>query len=359
VSFEADAAVYDRHVGRYAAQLSAALIDTVRVAPSNHVLDVGCGPGGLTRALVDLVGAENVAAVDPSKSFVAACEARVPGADVREGVAESLPFDDGAFDVVLSQLVVNFMVDADAGLAEMRRVARRGGSVASCVWDYADGMTMLRALWDGALDGDPDAPDEGRTMRYCSEPELRELWRRGGLRDVNTGALVVEAAYDDFDDYWIPFTAGFRTLGRLLRFARCPPAGSIARGRLSPAWRACKAVHADGARVVRARARDLSLRKYAVDLRGRLALVGCALGERSELRAGTAGSLAESLEGLVDADPVPPGQHTFRPLDDNSRVERRLQLRDPLEQELGRAVGLPITRPQQRVGALVHVKGQR
>jgi SAM-dependent methyltransferase len=213
VSFEADAEVYDRHVGRYSAQLSAALIEAARVTRGDRVLDIGCGPGGLTRALADLVGAENVAAVDPSKSFVAACETRVPGADVREGVAESLPFDDGAFDVVLSQLVVNFMRDADAGLAEMRRVARRGGSVASCVWDYADGMTMLRAFWDGALDLDPEAPDEARTMHYCSEPELRELWRRGGLHDVETGALVVEAAYDDFDDYWSPFPSGLAPSG--------------------------------------------------------------------------------------------------------------------------------------------------
>jgi SAM-dependent methyltransferase len=213
VSFEADAAVYDRHVGRYAAELSAAHIAAARVARGDHVLDVGCGPGGLTRALADLVGAENVAAVDPSKSFVAACGTRVPGADVREGAAESLPFEDGAFDVVLSQLVVNFMRDADAGLAEMRRVARGGGSVASCVWDYADGMTMLRAFWDGALDLDPDAPDEARTMRYCSEPELRDLWLRGGLHDVDTGVLVVEAAYDNFDDYWAPFPTGLAPSG--------------------------------------------------------------------------------------------------------------------------------------------------
>jgi hypothetical protein len=105
------------------------------------------------------------------------------------------------------------MRDADAGLAEMRRVTRDGGVVASCVWDYADGMTMLRAFWDGALDIDPNAPDEGQTMRYCSEGELGELWGRAGLHDVETGALVVDASYTDFDDYWSPFPTGIAPSG--------------------------------------------------------------------------------------------------------------------------------------------------
>jgi SAM-dependent methyltransferase len=213
VSFEVDAAVYDRHVGRYAPQLSAALVEAAGVVAGDQVLDVGCGPGGLTRALAELVGAERVAAVDPSKLFVDACHERVPGADVREGAAEALPFDSTTFDVVLSQLVVNFMRDADAGLAEMRRVTREGGVVASCVWDYVEGMTMLRAFWDGALDVDPNAPDEGRTMPYCNEADLGELWRHSGLQNVETGALVVEASYEDFDDYWAPFPTGLAPSG--------------------------------------------------------------------------------------------------------------------------------------------------
>src|SRR6266542_2048804 len=135
MSFEADAAIYDKHVGRYTPQLSAALVQAAGVTPGDVALDVGCGPGGLTQALAELIGAGNVAAVDPSRSFVGACRARVPDADVREGAAESLPFADDAFDATLSQLVVNFMRDADAGLAEMVRVTTRGGTVASCVWD--------------------------------------------------------------------------------------------------------------------------------------------------------------------------------------------------------------------------------
>jgi ubiquinone/menaquinone biosynthesis C-methylase UbiE len=207
-SFEAPADAYDRHVGRYSAQLSRAFIAAVGIAPTDDALDIGCGPGGLTRALADIVGEQRVSAVDPSESFSAACRERVPGADVRRASAEQLPFGDDTFDVVVSQLVVNFLSDAQGGVREMARVARTDGVVAACVWDYAEGMTMLRAFFDAALELDPEAPDEGRTMRYCSEHELRELWQQAGLADVATGALEVEATYESFDDYWWPFPLG-------------------------------------------------------------------------------------------------------------------------------------------------------
>jgi SAM-dependent methyltransferase len=213
MTFEASPEVYDRHVGRYAPALSAALIRVAGVEPPARALDVGCGPGGLTFALAQLLGASAVAGVDPSESFVEACSARVPGADVRLGAAERLPFENEAFDTVLSQLVVNFLADPERGASEMCRVARPGGAVAACVWDYSDGMRMLRAFWDAALELDPAAPDEGATMRFCREGELAELWQRCGLGEVEHGALEVEASYADFDDFWAPFPTGLAPSG--------------------------------------------------------------------------------------------------------------------------------------------------
>jgi len=212
LSFEQPRDVYDRHVGRYSTRLAEALIERTGVRGGDRALDVGCGPGPVTEVLAARLGAENVAAVDPSEAFADACRARVPGADVRIATAELLPFDDDSFDVVVSQLVVNFMKDPEAGVREMARVARR--TVSSCVWDYAGEMWMLRRFWDGALDVDPDAPDEGRTMRHCSAEELAALWQVAGLRDVETGELVVGAAYDDFDDYWSPFPHGIAPSGQ-------------------------------------------------------------------------------------------------------------------------------------------------
>ncbi|HEV7461508.1 MAG TPA: methyltransferase domain-containing protein, partial [Solirubrobacteraceae bacterium] len=156
-TFRVSADAYDRHVGRYGPQLARALIGAAGVRPGQRVLDVGCGPGALTHELAAVLGPDAVVAVDPSDSFAAACRERNPGVDVRGGTAEGLPLSDAAVDAVLSQLVINFCSDPDAAVAEMRRVVRPGGVVAGCVWDYADGMELLRAFWDAAREIDPEA----------------------------------------------------------------------------------------------------------------------------------------------------------------------------------------------------------
>jgi len=122
--FTSAADAYDHHVGRYGVQLAAGLVEVADIRPGQRVLDVGCGPGPLTRALADRAGEGNVSALDPSPEFVDTCRARMPGADVRVGVAEQLPFSSNTFDDALAQLVVQLMDDRDAGVAEMIRVTR-------------------------------------------------------------------------------------------------------------------------------------------------------------------------------------------------------------------------------------------
>jgi SAM-dependent methyltransferase len=204
------AEAYDRHVGRYGAQLASRLVEVAGLRPGQRALDVGCGPGPLTRVLGDRLGANNVAAVDPSEPFAAACRSRVPGADVRVAVAEELPFDANEFDAVLAQLVVQLMDDRDKGVREMVRVARPRGVVAACVWD-SRAMPLLQSFWDAALTVAPEqagALDEGKRVGYPRAAELAELWEVCGLRQVSTGELSVETSYGSFDDLFAPFAAG-------------------------------------------------------------------------------------------------------------------------------------------------------
>lgn len=218
-TFFASAEAYRRFVGRYSEALANALVGFARVEPGMRALDVGCGPGGLAAVLAERVGAANVSAVDPSEPFVEACRARLPAADVRVAGAEELPFSADSFEAVLSQLVVNFMDDPEQGVREMARVARRGGIVASCVWDYGEGMTLLRAFWDAAHEVEPEraAGADESTMRWCGEGELAELWRSAGLEDVRFGPLVVSARYEDFDDLWSPFPTGIGPAGAFVK----------------------------------------------------------------------------------------------------------------------------------------------
>jgi SAM-dependent methyltransferase len=202
---------YNAFVGRYGPQLAAELTSFADVHAGQRALDVGCGTGALTETLARLVEPENVSAVDPSEPFVEACRTRAPGVEVVVGAAEALPFPDDAFDVTLSQLVVNFMRDAEAGVREMARVTRPGGAVASCVWDYGGEMTLLRSFWDAARDVAPDeaaAADEAAVMGWSREGELAELWRRAGLEDVRSDGLTVSASYASFEDLWWPLPAG-------------------------------------------------------------------------------------------------------------------------------------------------------
>jgi SAM-dependent methyltransferase len=209
--FRVQADAYDRHVGRYGTQLATALCDYARVEPGMRALDVGSGPGALTEVLALRLGAVNVTAVEPSEPFAKACRARVPGVEMVVADAQVMPFADGTFDAVLSQLVVNFIDDAPAGVREMARVARPGGVVAACVWDYAEEMTLLRAFWDAAREVVPALAaehDEGIVMRWCADGELAVLWEAAGLREVRSDALRVRATYRNFDDLWEPFPQG-------------------------------------------------------------------------------------------------------------------------------------------------------
>jgi len=246
MQFAAPAEHYDRFMGRYLPTLSVALADAAGVGSGMRVVDVGCGPGGLTGELVARVGAENVAAIDPAPQFAAACRDRNPGADVREGVAEELPWADGEFDVALSSLVIAFMRDPDQGVREMRRVTRPGGVVAACMWDIAGGgMTMLRIFWAAVPEVDRDARGE-RRMAGTAVGDIVQRFERAGLEDVTGSALTARADYAGFEDFWEPFTLEVGPAGQYVR--------SLPDGQRAIVREACRTVLPDRPFTLEARA---------------------------------------------------------------------------------------------------------
>ena len=193
-AFQATGDAYDLFMGRYSRSLAPAFADWAGVAQLGSALDVGCGPGALTAVLVDRLGAGSVSAMDPSPPFVEECRRRFPNVDVRHGRAETIPFEDNSFDGAFAQLVLHFVSDPEGAAVEFRRVVRPGGVVAACVWDFAEGMQMLRHFWDAALVLNPTAEDEARTMRFGREGEVSDLFRSAGLADVEESTLAVNAS---------------------------------------------------------------------------------------------------------------------------------------------------------------------
>jgi SAM-dependent methyltransferase len=212
VSFDVAADSYDRFMGRYSEPLAPRFADFAGVEPGQRAVDVGCGPGALTAELVGRLGAEAVAAVDPSEPFVAAARERHPGVDVRRAAAEELPFPDAGFDVALAQLVVHFMTDPIAGLREMARVTRPGGRVAACVWDHGGGRGPLSLFWTAARQVDSGVADESK-LPGAREGHLAELFAAAGLHDVKDTELAVRKEYASFDEWWEPFTLGVGPAG--------------------------------------------------------------------------------------------------------------------------------------------------
>ena len=204
-----DGKAYEHFMGRWSRQVAPRFVRWLRAAPERRWVDVGCGTGALTAAVLQEAAPVSVLGLDPSAGFIE--EARRQVADARVqfevGAAEEVP--PGVADVVVSGLMLNFTPDPAAALAAMAAAAP-GGTVAAYVWDYAGRMQLLRMFWDVACALDVAAIDldEGQRFPLCEPNALRELWQRTGLTDISTASIEVETEFEDFEDLWAPFLEG-------------------------------------------------------------------------------------------------------------------------------------------------------
>ena len=192
--------------------MAAEFLDWLAIPPGRRWLDIGCGTGILTQAILARFDPRSVVGVDPSDGFLERARSNVwdERTTFVAGSADATGLDDGAADVAVAGLVLNFVPDVDAALAEARRVLHPGGVIAGYVWDYAKGMEMMRRFWDVAIALDPAARalDEGPRFPVTAEGGLARAFASAGFEEVRTRPIDVPTVFTGFDDLWTPFLGG-------------------------------------------------------------------------------------------------------------------------------------------------------
>lgn len=203
--------LYEQYVGRWSRQVAPRFVDWLKVPPGRRWLDVGCGTGALCAAILEKASPSSVVGVDPSSGFRETAQRHLGDrVSLHPGNATAIPLANASVDVVVSGLVLNFVPDQPAALAEMARVAGPGGMVAAYVWDYAEKMQLMRYFWDAAISLDAGVAQMDELVRFpiCRPEPLKQLFADAGLDDVEVMAIDIATSFASFADYWAPFLGG-------------------------------------------------------------------------------------------------------------------------------------------------------
>ena len=208
----ANGASYEGYVGRWSRLVAHEFLRWLAVPPQVCWLDIGCGTGALSQAILEVASPQSLLGVDPSEGYLALAHEQIQDsrAEFLQGEAQALPVSSSAYDAVVSGLVLNFVPHPSQALKEMVRAVRTGGTVAAYVWDYAGQVQLLRSFWDAAVALDPAARafDEGQRFPLCQPEPLRQLFQAARLEKVEVRSIDVPTTFRNFDDYWSPFLGG-------------------------------------------------------------------------------------------------------------------------------------------------------
>jgi SAM-dependent methyltransferase len=243
---------YEQYVGRWSRRVALQFLSWLKIPAGRRWLDVGCGTGALSAAILDQCAPVSVIAVEPSEGFLEKAKEQL-GSRVllRRGSAAEIPLDDRSVDVTVSGLVLNFVPNGRAAVSEMARVTAPRGTIAAYVWDYSGKMELMRHFWDAAVELNPEAAklDEGVRFPVCRPEALTELFAGAGLRGVEVTAIDVTTSFAGFEDYWRPFLGG---QGPAPAYAMA--LDDTERGRLAKRIRERLSIQADGSISLTARA---------------------------------------------------------------------------------------------------------
>lgn len=200
---------YERFMGRWSTLAVQKFLSWLDIVPARIWLDVGCGTGSLTKLILEKYQPKEIIAIDSSSDFISHAQRSIvhPSVHFRVGLAQSLEIDSDSIEVVVSGLVLNFVPQPKEAILEMIRVTKPGGKIGIFLWDYADGMQMLRYFWDAAVELDKNARehDEGVRFPICRKGQLESLIKEVGLKQIEATAVEIKTVFQSFDDYWQPF----------------------------------------------------------------------------------------------------------------------------------------------------------
>lgn len=204
---------YDQYMGRWSRQLAPLFLDWLDAGRHARWLDVGCGTGALSAAILQSCDPRGVQGIDPSEGFVAQARANVADAraSFRVGDAQAIDAPDASVEAAVSALAINFVPNKIKALAELARVTRPGWVAAFYVWDYpGGGVEFIRAFWTAASELDATAAGltEDKRFPFCTRDGLLDLAKQAGWRNAESTALEAPSVFKDFDDFWRPFTLG-------------------------------------------------------------------------------------------------------------------------------------------------------
>ncbi|MEZ4668955.1 MAG: class I SAM-dependent methyltransferase [Anaerolineae bacterium] len=205
-------AAYEPYVGRWSRLVAQDFVKWLSIADNRSWLDVGCGTGALSQAILSAAAPRSLVGIDSSEGFLAHARQTIHDARVRFEVADAqvIPLDASSCDVAVSGLVLNFVPEPTLMLGEMARVVRQGGTIAVYVWDYAGEMQLMRHFWDAVVALDPSAKPRDEAIRFpiCQPEPLTKLFQDVRLADIRLLPITVSTHFHDFDDYWNPFLSG-------------------------------------------------------------------------------------------------------------------------------------------------------
>jgi ubiquinone/menaquinone biosynthesis C-methylase UbiE len=202
---------YENYMGRWSKLVAGLFLDWLSPRSGLRWLDVGCGSGALSEAVINKYQPETVTAIDQSEGFVSTAQKRLGNkARCKVGNAFSLPLEDSSINITVSGLLLNFLLEPGKALAEMKRVTTKDGTIALYIWDYAGTMEFLNYFWDVAVELNPNASilHEGHRFPDANAGELSAIFQAAGFSEVETGSIEIATNFTSFDDYWKPFLGG-------------------------------------------------------------------------------------------------------------------------------------------------------